>query len=109
MTIVEAVVRVVVVVIPVDRHRVMMVRPRIVRIPSVVRSVPAPTVVEAAAVPAGTIVIGTIVVVRPPPVVAHVNAYTPACWTVIVPIHVGEVGVVVTPAEGNVSVEPADT
>lgn len=86
MTIVVAVVRIVVVVIPVDGHRT--IRSWIVRIPSVVgiRTVPAPTVVETAAIPCRTVVVRTIVIVRPPPVVAHVDAYSPAGRTIIVPI-----------------------
>ena len=75
MTIVVAVVRVVVVVIPVDGHRTMRMMPWTVRLPSIggIRAVPSPTVVEAAAIPEGIVVVGTIVVVWPPPIVAHVN------------------------------------
>lgn len=109
MTIVVAMVRVVVVVIPVDGHRAMR-RSRAVRIPNVVgvRAVPAPAVVETAAIPCGTVVVRTIVIVRPPPIVAHVDAYSPTGRTVIIPIQVGEKGVVVAPTHVNIGVETTD-
>lgn len=106
MTIVVAVVRVVVVVIPVDGHRTMM-RSRTVRIPNIVgiRTVPSPTIVETAVIPEGIVVVRTIVIVRPPPVVAHVNAYSPAGRTVVIPIQIGEIWIVVAKTQANVGVE----
>ena len=107
MTIVIAVVRVVVVVVPVNGHRAMR-RSRAVRIPNVVgvRAVPAPAVVETAVIPEGIVVVGTIVIVRPPPVVAQVDADAPTGGRVVVPVQVGEVRVVV--AGVNVGVETTD-
>lgn len=113
--IVIAVVRVMVVVIPVDGHRavrtIRAVRAWIVRTPSVigVRSIPTPTVVETAVVKEGIVIVRTVVVVRPPPVVTHVNAYAKAGGTVIVPVHVGEEGVVVTKSQIDIRVKSADT
>ena len=109
MTIVIAVVRVVVVVVPVNGHRAMR-RSRAVRIPNVVgvRAVPAPAVVETAVIPEGIVVVGTIVIVRPPPVVAQVDADAPAGGRVVVPVQVGEVRVVVAPTGVNVGVETTD-
>jgi len=106
VTIVVAVVRVVVVVVPVNRHRTMM-RSRTVRIPSIVgiRTIPSPTVVETAVIPEGIVVVGTIVIVRPPPVVAHVDAYSPAGRAVVIPIQIGEVWIVIAKTQANVSVE----
>lgn len=111
MSVVIAAVRVVVVVVPVDGHRTVMVMSRTVRIPSVVgiRTIPAPSVVETAVVPSGTVVVRTIVIVRPPPVVTYVDAQAPAGGTVIIPIHIGEVGVVVAPTRVNIGVESTDT
>lgn len=80
VTIEVAIVVVVVVVIPVDGSGTVRtmgtVRAWIVRIPGVVgiRTIPTPTVVETAVVPEGIVVVGTIVVARPPPVVTHVDA-----------------------------------
>jgi hypothetical protein len=112
VTIVVAVVRVVMVVVVIDgsgtvRMRSVRMIPRIVV--GVIRSVPAPAVVEAAIVPAGTIVIGTIIVVRPPPVVTQVDANAPAGRAVVVPVHVGEEGVVVAPSGVNIGVKSAET
>lgn len=76
VTIIVGMILVVVVMIPVDGHRaVRAVRARAVRIPSIVVGiVPAPSVVETVAVPVGGIVVGTVVIARPPPVITHVNA-----------------------------------
>ena len=109
--IVIAVVLVVVVVIVVDGLWTVMVMviSRAVRIPSVVvRVVPSPTIVEAAVIPVGVIIVRAVVVVRPPPIIAQVDADTPAGGTVVIPIHVGEIGVVVAPTRVNIGVESAD-
>lgn len=110
MTIVVAVVWIAVVVIPVDRHRTMRMMWN-VRIPSVdgIGTVPSPTVVEAAVIPDGIIVVRAIVIVRPPPIVTHIDAYSPAGRAVVIPIQVGEEGVVVAPANVYIGVESADT
>ena len=110
MTIVIAVVRVVVVVVPVNGHRAMRMMSRTVRLPSVngIRTVPAPTVVETAVIPEGIVVVRTIVIVRPPPVVAQVDADAPTGGRVVVPVQVGEVRVVVAPTGVNVGVETTD-
>jgi hypothetical protein len=109
VSIVIAMVLVAVVVIPVDGHRTVMVMSRTVRIPSVVvRTIPSPTIVETAVVPVGVIIVRTVVVVRPPPIIAHVNAQTPAGRAVVIPVHVGEIGVVVAPSDINIGVKSAD-
>lgn len=112
VTVVVAVVVVVVVVVVVNRSgtmtRVVWMIPWIV---NVIRSVPTPTptVVEAAAVPAGTVIVGAVVISRPPPVVAQVDAQTPAGRTVVIPVQVGEEGIIVAKAKGNIGVESAET
>lgn len=75
MPVVVGVVRVMVVVVVVDglaARMVVRVIPGIIA--DVVRTVPAPTVVETVVIPVGRIVVGTVIVVRPPPVVAQINA-----------------------------------
>lgn len=110
VSVVVAMVRIVVVVVIVDRHRAVRARAvrMIPRIVSVVGWAPAPTVVESAAIPIRIIVVRTIIV-RPPPVVTHVDAQTPACRAVVIPVQVSEVGVVVAPAGVNIGVKSADT
>ena len=74
VSVIVAVVLVMVVVVVVDGHwSVRSVRPRTVRVPCVVRIIPAPPVVESVVIPIGRIVVGTIIVARPPPVITHVN------------------------------------
>lgn len=115
MTIVVAVVRVVMVVVVVNGRgtvrTIRTVRARIVRIPNVVGvgSVPTPSVVETAVVPEGIVVVGTIVVIRPPPVVTQVDAYAKAGWAVVIPVHVGEEGVVVTKTHIDIGVKSAES
>lgn len=53
VTIVVAVILVMVVMIPVDRHWAVMVVPRIIVCPVVVRTIPAPAVVETVVIPVG--------------------------------------------------------
>lgn len=74
MTIVITVVLVVVVMIVVYRiiAAVVMV-PRVVVSPIVIRVVPAPTIMESIVIPIRRIVVRTIIIARPPPVVSHVN------------------------------------
>ena len=74
VTIVVAGVLVMMVVVIVDGHRAVMMIPRIIVRHVVVRILPAPTVVETVIIPIGGIVVGTVIVARPPPIIAHVNA-----------------------------------
>jgi len=110
VSIVEAVVRVVMVVVVADGFVAGM----IMRMPGTVvtmvgvRSVPAPTVAETAVIPVGSIVVGTVVIVRPPPVVTQVNAYAPAGWTIVIPVHVREEGVIVTKTQRDTGVKSAE-
>lgn len=104
-------VRVVVVVIVVDGLAARMIRmvrviPGIVGV--VVWVIPAPTVTETVVIPIGGIVVGTVVVSRPPPVITQVNAQTPAGWIIIIPIHIGEVGIVIAPTGIYIGVEPTE-
>ena len=74
VSVVVAVVVVVVVVVVVDGFKTGMVMvPRIVVCPMVVRTVPAPAIVETIVIPIGRVVVWTVVVARPPPIVTHVN------------------------------------
>ena len=75
VAVVVGVVRVVVVVVVVDGlGAVMMVRMIPGTAARVMRTVPAPAVAETVVIPVGRIVVGTVVVARPPPVVTQVNA-----------------------------------
>ena len=69
---------------------------------------PAPTIGEAVVIPAVTIIVRTVRVAGPPPIVAHINAYTPVIWIVVIPIQVGVERVVITPSAIEVAVEPAN-
>ncbi len=60
-------------------------------------------------VPAAAIVVGTIVRRGPPPVVTEVNTYTPGRWIRIIPVEVGEIGIVIAPAAVNIRVETTQT
>ena len=75
VSVVITVILVVVVVVVVDGIiTIVVMMPRLVVCPVMVRTIPTPTIVETIVVPVGRVVIRTIVIVRPPPVVAHVNA-----------------------------------
>ena len=73
VTVVEAVVLVMMVVVVVNGVIAMVMVPRIVISPIVIRIVPAPAVMETVVIPIGRVVIGAIVIVRPPPIVTHIN------------------------------------
>lgn len=81
-----------------------------VMVPAViaVRIVPAPSVVESAVIVTVRIVVRTIVVGRPVPVIAEVDAHAPVVRVVIIPIHIGIVGIVVSPAVVDVGVKTAN-
>ena len=74
MTVVIAVILVMVVVIVVNRITAMMMIPWInVSQVVVIRVVPTPAVMETIVIPIRRIVVRTIIIARPPPVVSHVN------------------------------------
>ncbi len=73
VTVVVTVVLVMVVVVVVNGITAMVMMPRIVVSPIVIRIVPAPAVVETVVIPIGRIVVGTVIVIRPPPIISHVN------------------------------------
>lgn len=112
MAIVEGVVAVEIVVIIVGSHPVVVVPVAVTIIPVVVKMwmmvCPTPTVREAIVVPTVTIVVRTVVVARPPPVVAHVNTYAPVVWIVVIPIQVGVERVVIAPSAIEVAMEATD-
>lgn len=112
MTVVEGVVAVKVVVVIVGRQPVVMVpMARIAVIPvMVVRMMisPSPAIGEPIVVPPVTIVIRTVGVAWPPPIITHVNAYAPVVWVVIVPVQVCIEGIIVTPPTIQVGVETTD-
>ena len=76
VTIIVAVVLVVVVVVVVNWiAAVMMIMiPRVNVGQMMVGVVPAPSIVETIIIPIGRIVVGTVIIARPPPIVTHVNA-----------------------------------
>lgn len=101
-----AVVVVVVVVIVVNGYVVvMMIVPEWVA--AVVVSVPAPSVVETVVIPVRTVIVWAIVETWPPPIVSQVNAQTPTGWLSVIPVHIGEKWVVISPSSIYVGVEPA--
>ena len=75
VTVIIAVVLVMVIVIVVyGVIAVVVMMPRIVVCPVVIWVVPSPTIVEPIIIPIRGIIVGTIVMVWPPPVITHVNA-----------------------------------
>ena len=70
-----------------------------------IRIVPAPAVIESAVVVTIRIVIRTIVIGRPIPVISKIDAYAPVVRVVIIPVHVCEIGVVISPAVIDMAVE----
>lgn len=88
MPVIIGMVRVKMVVPVVNGHVVMMSVPRMyaVIVPTTIGMMPSPPIVEAIMVPSIIIIVWPIVVAGPPPVVTHVNAYTPVAWTIIIPV-----------------------
>ena len=122
MTIVEGVVLIVVVVIevagPVTARMVPVVKMTIVPVVMMVPRMevmiverivvtPAPAIVEAPVVI--TIIVGTNVVVRPPPVITQVDAVTPAVGVVVIPVGVGVPRIIVAPAVVDAGMESAES
>ena len=70
-----------------------------------VRVVPAPAVIKSAVIVTVRIVVRTVVVGRPVPVVTKIDTYAPVVRVVIIPVHIGEIGVVISPAVIDVAVE----
>ena len=112
MPVIKRVVVVIVVVIVVCGHPVVVMPPSVAVIPIVVMVrmmiSPTPTVCETVVVPAVTIIIWTVCIARPPPVITHINAYTPVIWVVIIPIEIGVEGIIISPSAVEVAVETAD-
>ena len=73
VTVVVTVVLVMVVVVVVDGITAMVMVPRVVVSPIVIGIVPAPAVVEPVVIPIGRVVVWTVIVIRPPPIISHVN------------------------------------
>lgn len=113
VSVIESVVVVVVVVIVVGGHPVVVMPPSVTVIPIVmmvrVMISPTPTIGKAVVIPSVTIIIWAVCVAGPPPIVAHINAYAPVIWVVIVPIEIGVEGIVIPPSAIEVAVETADT
>ena len=106
MSVVIGVVRIVGVVIVVNGLAAGVIR--MVRIvPRIVGAV-APSVAPAPVVPVGVVPVGTVVVAWPPPIVTQVDTDAPAGWIIIIPVQIGEVGVVVSPTGVHVGVEPTE-
>ena len=57
---------------------------------------PAPTITKTVVIPAPIVIPGTIIVGGPPPIVSQIDTYSPACRRIIIPVHVGKIGVVIT-------------
>jgi len=109
VSIVEGVVTVEIVVIVVGGHPIVVMPIMVTIIPIVVMVrmmvSPSPTIGETVVIPAISIVVRTVGVAWPPPVIAHVNAYTPVIWIVIIPVKVGVERIVITPSAVKVAVE----
>lgn len=68
-----------------------------------------PSPSESVMIVAVIIIVWTVVVRRPPPAVTEVDAHAPDGWVIAVPVLVGEIGVVISPAVIYASVETTDT
>ena len=74
-----------------------------------VRIMPAPAVIESAVIVTMRVIVRTIVVGRPVPVVTEIHTHAPVAGIIIIPIHIGVVRIVVAPTTIYTSMETTDT
>jgi hypothetical protein len=61
-------------------------------------TMPAPTIAESMTIVAIIMIVRTIIGFRPPPIIAIIDTYPPIGRNRVVPIEIGEIGVVIAPS-----------
>ena len=109
MAIVEGMIAIEVVMIVVDSPIVVMPSPSIMMVPVRVIVIPSPAVMESVIIPSIVIVVWTVVIARPPPVIAHIDTQAPVGRAIVVPIQVCEIGIIIAPTAVYIGVETTQT